>query len=247
MWIFRLDVNFFFLKKEYEEALALANTYSLDTDLVYQTQWRKSQFSLNDIQEHLSKVSKRSWVLNECVTRVPESLEAARELLNFGLKGANLETLLAIGDKDEGKFVADEVLDDWESLNQVDLNLRQVNFIFDSIKWNNIYFRNEFRASNPFRLSFFIQVQRINEIINAIDIKNLSNAQKDLIKYRRKLLDHLDKLQTYEIILEDPQKYKKIFYEEFRQLTAIENAVRWEKKMSFHKNQYNRTLIFLFI
>lgn len=71
-----------------------------------------------------------------------------------------------------------------------------------------------------------LQVRRINEIIDKIDLRNLSEAQKDLIKYRRKLLDHLDKLQTYETILEDAQKYKKEFYEKFRQLTAVENAVR---------------------
>ena len=90
----------------------LARTYNLDTDLVYQTQWRKSQYSLSAIQEHLSKVRKRSWVLNECVTRVPDAFEAARELLNFGLKGANAETLAAIGLEDDGKFVIPESSND---------------------------------------------------------------------------------------------------------------------------------------
>ena len=182
-----------FISQEYEEALALANTYNLDTDLVYQTQWRKSQFSRKDIQEHLSKVSKRSWVLNECVMRVPETLEAARELLNFGLKGVNLETLTAIADKDDGKFVADETDNDWGDLNQADLNLRQI--------------------------------QKINKIINNIDLSRLSAAQKELIKYRIRLLNHLDKLQTYEIILGNTGKYDKKFYEKFRQFSAVENAV----------------------
>lgn len=81
---------------------------------MYQTQWRKSEFSVNDIQEHLSKVSKRSWVLNECVSRVPDSLEATRELLNFGLNGANLETLVAIGIDDNGKFTPSDMTDDVE-------------------------------------------------------------------------------------------------------------------------------------
>lgn len=85
--------------------MSLANTYKLDTDLVYQTQWRKSELSLNAITEHLSKVNKRSWVLNECVTRVPDTIEAARELLNFGLKGANLETLIAVDACNNDKFV----------------------------------------------------------------------------------------------------------------------------------------------
>ncbi|XP_076658373.1 NBAS subunit of NRZ tethering complex isoform X1 [Halictus rubicundus] len=183
--------------EEYEEALTLANTYNLDTDLVYQTQWRKSKLSLNAIQEHLSKVTKRSWVLHECVTRVPDTIEAARELLNFGLKGANLETLVAIGTCDNGKFVTDNADEEWTDLDEVSESLRQI--------------------------------QKANELLDKIDPNHLSDAQIDLIKYRRKLLDHLDKLLTYEIILGPSLNYDKNFYEEFRQLSALENAIRFAK------------------
>lgn len=111
--------------------MALANTYNLDTDLVYQTQWRKSKLSLNAIQEHLSKVTKRSWVLHECITRVPDTIEATRELLNFGLKGANLETLIAIGTHDNGKFVIEEDTDeDWNDMDEASVSLRQVSCLF---------------------------------------------------------------------------------------------------------------------
>ncbi|KAK9304884.1 hypothetical protein QLX08_003941 [Tetragonisca angustula] len=183
--------------EEYEEALSLANMYNLDTDLVYQTQWRKSELSLNAIQEHLSKVTKRSWVLHECISRVPDTIEAARELLNFGLKGANLETLIVIGTCDNGKFVIDNTDEEWGEMDEASISLRQV--------------------------------QKINQMLETIDIKNLSDAQKDLIKYRRKLLDHLDKLLTYEIILDSSLKYDKNFYEEFRQLSAVENAIKFAK------------------
>ncbi|XP_015606385.1 neuroblastoma-amplified sequence [Cephus cinctus] len=187
--------------EEYGEALALANTYNLDTDLVYQTQWRKSEFSLKAIQDHLSKVRKRSWVLNECVMRVPETLEAARELLYFGLRGTSLETLVAIGKDDDGKFVPNEMNKETE-----DLDLRSSNLI---------------------------QAQKENKILEELDMEHLTEGQKDLIKYRRKLFDHLDKLQTYEIILESPDAYDKTFYEEFRQRTAIENAVRFAKDSNY--------------
>lgn len=58
-------------------------------------------------------------------------------------------------------------------------------------------------------------------------MENLSETQKELIKFRRKLLDHSDKLLTYEIIIKTPDKYNKDFYEEFRQLSPIENAIRF--------------------
>lgn len=39
--------------EEYEEALCLAQTYGLDTDLVYQRQWRKSAVNIASIQNYL--------------------------------------------------------------------------------------------------------------------------------------------------------------------------------------------------
>lgn len=65
-------------------------------------------------------------------------------------------------------------------------------------------------------------------MIDGIDKDNLQESQKELIRYRKKLLDHLDKLQTYEILLESSSKFDKTFYEEFRQLSPVENAVKYE-------------------
>uniref|UniRef100_A0A8C6WSM4 NBAS subunit of NRZ tethering complex n=1 Tax=Neogobius melanostomus TaxID=47308 RepID=A0A8C6WSM4_9GOBI len=93
--------------EEYGEALSLAHAYNLDSDLVYQRQWRKSTVSIASIQDYLSKIRKRSWVLHECVERVPENVDAAKELLMYGLKGTDLEALVAIGNKeDEGSQFA---------------------------------------------------------------------------------------------------------------------------------------------
>lgn len=114
--------------QQYEEALTLARTYNLDLDLVYQTQWRKSEFSVNDLEQYLSKVSKRLVVLNECLTRVPKTLDAVRELLNFGLLGANLETLVAIGVNDDGKFTPGDDEDD-DELDENNVQLRKVRYI----------------------------------------------------------------------------------------------------------------------
>ncbi|XP_063899549.1 NBAS subunit of NRZ tethering complex-like [Helicoverpa armigera] len=70
----------------YSEALALADTFALDSDLVYQQQWRKNPVSTDAIQKYLSKVSKKIWAVHQCVDRLPETLPAAKELLQFGLE-----------------------------------------------------------------------------------------------------------------------------------------------------------------
>lgn len=44
-------------------------------------------------------------MLHECVERVPENVDAAKELLMYGLKGTDLEALIAIGNReDEGRY-----------------------------------------------------------------------------------------------------------------------------------------------
>lgn len=57
-----------------------------------------------------SKIKKRSWVLHECLERVPENVDAAKELLQYGLKGTDLEALVAIGQgADDGRLVTDRL------------------------------------------------------------------------------------------------------------------------------------------
>lgn len=47
MFILQID------NEEYGEALSLAQAYNLDSDLVYQRQWRKSPVSIASIQDYL--------------------------------------------------------------------------------------------------------------------------------------------------------------------------------------------------
>lgn len=59
------------------------------------------------IQDYLSKITKCTWVLHECLERVPDCLEAVRELLEFGLRGTDVDALVAIGEgTDAGRFIA---------------------------------------------------------------------------------------------------------------------------------------------
>jgi len=53
-----------------------------------------------------SKISKRSWVLHECMERMSERIDAMKELLEFGLHGTDLPALIAIGNGDDhGRWV----------------------------------------------------------------------------------------------------------------------------------------------
>ena len=88
--------------EEYGEALALARAYGLDCDLVYQRQWRNVPATIASINDYLSKVAKRNWVLRECLERVPEDVDAARELLLYGLK--NTDLAIVVGGSQEVKW-----------------------------------------------------------------------------------------------------------------------------------------------
>ncbi|KAJ0182797.1 hypothetical protein K1T71_002166 [Dendrolimus kikuchii] len=90
----------------YSEALSLADEFNLDSDLVYQQQWRKNPVSTDAIQKYLSKVSKKIWAVHQCVDRLPETLPAAKELLQFGLELTNERILAEINkDRDEDALI----------------------------------------------------------------------------------------------------------------------------------------------
>ena len=71
----------------------------MDVDCVYVVAMTTEFMLLPWLQ---SKVSKRSWVLHECMERVPDSLDAMRELLMYGCRGTDIEALITIGNKEDG-------------------------------------------------------------------------------------------------------------------------------------------------
>ncbi|KAL0278174.1 UNVERIFIED_CONTAM: hypothetical protein PYX00_000069 [Menopon gallinae] len=76
--------------EDYDSALLLAQTYNLDCDLVYQKQWRSSTVNKESIYNFLDKIKNTLWVLNECMERVPDTIQSAKELLEFGLNKTDL-------------------------------------------------------------------------------------------------------------------------------------------------------------
>ncbi|XP_019619051.1 PREDICTED: neuroblastoma-amplified sequence-like [Branchiostoma belcheri] len=105
--------------EEYGEALSLAKAYGLDSDLVYQKQWHKHPVSISSIQDYLTKIQKRRWVLHECLERVPEDIDAARELLEYGLSRSDVNTLLTL-DGTEGTKKTEDETEAWGSLENAD-------------------------------------------------------------------------------------------------------------------------------
>ncbi|XP_010391602.2 neuroblastoma-amplified sequence isoform X3 [Corvus cornix cornix] len=191
--------------EEYGEALSLAQTYGLDSDLVYQRQWRKSAVNVASIQDYLSKIKKRAWVLHECLERVPENADAAKKLLQYGLKGTDLEALVAIGKgEDGGRFILP---------GEVDTDIPYEDFLSPDEEMDT---RKEKEA------------KKHQELLLSVNFSKLTLEQKELCRSRLKLLTYLDRLETYEEILGGPhaaeQHYDGEFFKKFRNQNIVLSA-----------------------
>ncbi|XP_031726223.1 NBAS subunit of NRZ tethering complex isoform X2 [Anarrhichthys ocellatus] len=198
--------------EEYGEALSLAQAYNLDSDLVYQRQWRKSTVSIASIQDYLSKICKRSWVLHECAERVPENVDATKELLQYGLKGTDLEALIAIGNREDGgRFIMP---------GDVDL---------DDVPYEDILSGDEELEVKKER-----ENRKRGELLARVDFSRLTLEQKELCRSRLKLLSYLDRLETYEDILGGPhaaeQKYDAEFFKKFRSQNIVLSARNYARE-----------------
>uniref|UniRef100_A0A8B9IGY0 NBAS subunit of NRZ tethering complex n=1 Tax=Anser cygnoides TaxID=8845 RepID=A0A8B9IGY0_ANSCY len=191
--------------EEYGEALSLAQAYGLDSDLVYQRQWRKSAVNVASIQDYLSKIKKRAWVLHECLERVPENVDAAKKLLQYGLKGTDLEALVAIGKgEDGGRFILP---------GEVDIEIPYEDFLSADEETDA---RKEKEA------------RKHRELLLSVNFSKLTLEQKELCRSRLKLLIYLDRLETYEEILGGPhaakQHYDGEFFKKFRNQNIVLSA-----------------------
>ncbi|KAL2082096.1 hypothetical protein ACEWY4_021914 [Coilia grayii] len=198
--------------EEYGEALSLAHAYGLDSDLVYQRQWRKSTVSIASIQDYLSKIKKRAWVLHECVERVPENVDAAKELLQYGLKGTDLEALIAIGNaEDGGRFILPGDVD------------------VEDVPYEDFLSVEEELEKRKER-----EQGRRQELLQNVDFSRLTLEQKELCRSRLKLLCYLDRLATYEEILGGPhaaeQRYDAKFFKTFRSQNIVLSARNYARE-----------------
>ncbi|XP_077988543.1 NBAS subunit of NRZ tethering complex-like [Glandiceps talaboti] len=195
--------------EEYGEALALARKYGLDSDLVYQRQWRKSRVSVATIQDYLSKITKRSWVLHECLERVPEDVDAAKELLLYGLRGTDLEALIAIGKgEDRGRFI-----------------------MCGDTSYGDEY--EDFEEDSEERRKEREEKRR-QEMLQQVNFSNLKLEQKELCRSRLKLLTYLDRLATYEVILGGAcaaeERFIDKYFRKFRSQNIVEAAVEYARE-----------------
>uniref|UniRef100_A0A8D3E6X3 NBAS subunit of NRZ tethering complex n=1 Tax=Scophthalmus maximus TaxID=52904 RepID=A0A8D3E6X3_SCOMX len=206
--------------EEYGEALSLAQAYNLDSDLVYQRQWRKSTVSIASIQDYL-----RSWVLHECVERVPENVDAAKELLQYGLKGTDLEALIAIGNREDwGRLILPVSYCLFISTmfimpGDVDLDDLPYEDLSDDVEL-------EMKKESESR--------KRRELLARVDFSRLTLEQKELCRSRLKLLSYLDRLATYEDILGGPhaaeQKYDAEFFKKFRSQNIVLSARNYARE-----------------
>ena len=196
LYFWKLDAE------EYGEALALARVYNLDCDLVYQRQWRNTSASIPAIQDYLSKVSKRNWVLRECLERVPNDVDAARELLLYGLKNTDLAVVAGVeldATQTQAKCYA------------LDLDLEH------EVESEEEMIRR--------------QQERVQQLLAKIDFDHLTVEQKMLISTRHRILLYLDRLSMYEMILGGPhaagERFDARFFETFRTQSALVSTMEF--------------------
>ncbi|XP_026806626.1 neuroblastoma-amplified sequence-like [Rhopalosiphum maidis] len=91
-------------EKQYDDALQLALKYNLDKDLVYKHQWCNSSVLEETINNILSKVSDKQWIVHECCNRVSETLIGAKQLIAYGLEITDFSAYLSIESENTGTF-----------------------------------------------------------------------------------------------------------------------------------------------
>ena len=74
-------------------------------------------------------MTKRIWVLHECLERVAEDLDSTKALLKYGLHGTGLAVLVAMGDTEHPFLKEEDEDNDVETEDQLKSEARLLNSI----------------------------------------------------------------------------------------------------------------------
>lgn len=75
-------------KGAWEQALVLAAERRLNADAALRARWTAQPVSASSIQDNLGRMRDRAWVVQECASRVADTFDAQRALLDYGLQEA---------------------------------------------------------------------------------------------------------------------------------------------------------------
>ncbi|CAJ0763802.1 2974_t:CDS:2 [Entrophospora sp. SA101] len=154
---------------EYDDALKIAETYNLDTDIIYQARWRDSDISENSIHDYLDKIHDWEWVLSTCINRIPKTPDMIRNLLKYGLDHT-------------------DILDEMFSIDSINKNSESK---LELIKKN--------LREKPINLDSSMEEEIVSKI-------KFSDNHILICRYRFYFLKFLDRLHTYEDIVEEKKR-----------------------------------------
>ena len=181
--------------EEFGEALTLAKMFNLDADLVYMRQWRKYPVSNATIQDYLRKISKRHWILRECVNRTSNDLDAMKALLNYGLIGTEVEVVLDIGNKSAQQ---DPTVSNFDLRVEEDI-LTEDDYAFLS--------RQEVAEKKA-----KYRKEKVKDLLTELEkVDALNSEQKEILRTRLRLVHYLHTLILYEEVLGGAEKASQKF------------------------------------
>lgn len=165
-----------------DEALEVCHTYNLDSDPVYQALWLHSEFTSSCVYEYLTKVGNKTWVLEECLNRVPDDLEGTRTLLNFACTLTEYKCILDARSEPEEAYLPTDASE---------------------------------------LLSF--------------DASKFDESQKTLIQIRLRTLQYLDRLNTFQHLLDGIESnFIGSEFIEFRDKPIVDAAIDFARSSRFH-------------
>ncbi|CAG8534033.1 7359_t:CDS:2 [Diversispora eburnea] len=175
---------------EYDDALLIAETYDLNTDIIYKALWLDAEISETAIHDYLDKIHNRQWVLYNCYERITNSPATTRLLLTYGLNQTDVLN----------EIFANENIDNKDSLIQA---LREHPLELDSDTQDilkEIQLSEELTLTCRFRHYFLKYLDRLRTFEDIIEEKKKRDTESytiDLIEENTNLITFIDYYSTF--------------------------------------------------
>ena len=100
MYLRLIDVN------DFQTALAVADQFDLDPDLVFKKRWESSDHGPKAIEDFLKRIKCRKYTLSQIYAKIPPNPAFIVSLLQYGLRGTDIDVLEKLGTDSLSDFLS---------------------------------------------------------------------------------------------------------------------------------------------